>query len=469
MPNNTYQIQPGDNLSTIAQNNGTTVQDILNANSGNTSAIPNASNPNLILAGGTLNLPGVQTNSSVASSTPAAGLTNTAITNLNNSVNSTNPNNNNNNNNSNDFSMLSDITGDTPSGYYEAQSQLIDTQYEGFITALNNYKTENDNLTNRLIENIQQRFEIHRQNQTKTNKALEAGTFIGGIRSGRSRYATENQDALIAAEHSAGIQRLAQLDVEENSAIIEALTAKSERDYDILVTKMDQADKVREQKRKVLLDIYDLALQQEEIANQRTANMMDNLKLEQSQLTDVAYAILDDYRNSDNPDQFLNNYAQQYGINPTTLKGVIEQVKADQFSNQPALVKEYEYAKNNGFNGDFMSYQRTIEAISKAVDNPTVLTAAEAQSLGLPASLVGKTDAEIIKSLNSPKPPKWWIEANGFSNENGGDPTGAWNIYRADYKSALDSFARFRTGLTANQTFKDSSSNGTDPESLFGS
>lgn len=469
MPPNTYQIQPGDNLSTIAQNNNTTVQALMAANQGNTSAIPNQSNPNLILSGGSLNLPGIQPSSAVASSTPAATATNTALGNLNNYQNTPAPNVQ--TPSSNSGLNLNDIVGDDEQGYYEAQTQLIDNQYQGFINSLNAYQTSNDNITNNLIQNIQQRFELNRQNQQKTNKALEAGTFIAGGRSGRMRYATEMQDSLIASEVSAGLQRMAALDVEENSAIIEALQAKSNRDYDILVKKMDAADKAREDKRTVLLDIYDLAMQTEQIANQKTQNMMDNLDLERGQLTDVAYAIMGDYENADDPEAFINDYASQYGINPVTLRGVMEQVKAEQFNAQPALVQEYEYASQNGFSGSFMDYQRTVEAISNAVDNPTTLTASEAQALGLPQTLVGQTDAAIIQSFNSPNPPSWFD--GGFSTGDGGAPTtealqSAWNQYRQQYSAALQTFSQFRSGLTANQAFNQDEEDSSDIESLFG-
>lgn len=58
-------INKGDTLSGLAARYGVTVQDFINANKGNAAALPDPSNPNLILAGGSLNIP----------STPAAPAT----------------------------------------------------------------------------------------------------------------------------------------------------------------------------------------------------------------------------------------------------------------------------------------------------------------------------------------------------------------------------------------------------------
>jgi len=54
----TINIPQGSNLSTIAQQYGTTVQDLVNLNQNNPGALPNPSNPDLILEGGNLNVPG---------------------------------------------------------------------------------------------------------------------------------------------------------------------------------------------------------------------------------------------------------------------------------------------------------------------------------------------------------------------------------------------------------------------------
>lgn len=458
----TYNVKSGDTLGGIASSTGQTIQSLMAAN-------PNITNPNLIYAGSSLNIPSIQTSSSVASSGAASNLTNAALNNLSNYENRPAPNIK--KTKKSDLS-LEDIVGQDEQSYYSAQNQLLDDQYNNFITSLNNYKTSNDNITNNLIANIQARFEGYRAKQKNTNKALEAGTFIAGARSGRMRYATEMQDSMIAAEVSAGLQRLSELDLQESDAILKALEAKTNRDFDLLVKEMDMADKTREAKRKTLLDIYDVTLQVEQIANQRTKNLMDNLDLEKSQLTDVAYAIMSDYENAPDKEQFINEYADQYGINPVTLRGVMEQVKSEQFADMPALVQEYEYASQNGFSGSFMDYQRTVEAISRAGDNPTKLTSAEAEALGLPQQLVGKTDQEIITSFNSPTPPDWF--ESGFSTGDGGMPSSyaistAWNQYRQPYASAINTFAKFRSGVTANKTFGSDNSSELNPEDLFGS
>lgn len=71
---NSITLQPGDNLSSLAQTHGVSVNDLVGANKDNTSALPDAKNPNLIIAGQKLNIPQpsvIQTTSSQRADTQA--------------------------------------------------------------------------------------------------------------------------------------------------------------------------------------------------------------------------------------------------------------------------------------------------------------------------------------------------------------------------------------------------------------
>lgn len=54
---NSITLQEGDNLSTLAKKHGVSVNDLVTSNKTNTKAIPDIKNPNLIIAGESLNIP----------------------------------------------------------------------------------------------------------------------------------------------------------------------------------------------------------------------------------------------------------------------------------------------------------------------------------------------------------------------------------------------------------------------------
>jgi len=90
------------------------------------------------------------------------------------------------------------------------------------------------------------------------------GYTAAGIRSGRQRYAPEIQGGILNAQEAAGISRLAELDAEEQSLILQAKMAADDKQFEILQAKSENMIKIQEQKMQTILDLNNLAYQEEE-------------------------------------------------------------------------------------------------------------------------------------------------------------------------------------------------------------
>lgn len=152
--------------------------------------------------------------------------------------------------------------------YQQASDDLI-KEREQIDQNLDNFSATLDENTKAIIENIKQRYEVRRGQMESINKATLAGLTKTGIRSGRERYASEIQSGILSSEERAGIQRLAQLDNEEQSLILEAEMAKTEKQFALLQTKSENLLEIQKQKMQTILDLNNMAYQEEQRAQNR--------------------------------------------------------------------------------------------------------------------------------------------------------------------------------------------------------
>lgn len=147
--------------------------------------------------------------------------------------------------------------------YKEDREELILLQ-EQIENNLDDFATTMDENSKALIESIKAKYNVRRQQMEALNRRTLKGYTSAGIRSGRQRYAPEIQGGILSAQESAGISRLAQLDAEEQSLILQAKMASDEKQFEILQAKSENLIKIQEQKMQTILDLNSLAYQEEE-------------------------------------------------------------------------------------------------------------------------------------------------------------------------------------------------------------
>lgn len=230
----TYNIQQGNTLGGIAQQYGFSVQDILNANQGNSGAIPDASNPNLILAGGSLNIPdSVGNNSSIQTTMPYR--TNT-------------------NNNLNEFDQY--YSGASVASRESDIGKDANDDISRINSELKNYRRSLKGSTSKLIDSLTRQYDLRKGQQEQITRQNVKGAIASGYRTGTTQYAQNYQSELVSEKERAGIQKLAELDAEEAQKISEAEIASADKDYAAFNDAMSSLRTIRKDKASAVSDLY---------------------------------------------------------------------------------------------------------------------------------------------------------------------------------------------------------------------
>lgn len=259
-----------------------------------------------------------------------------------------------------------------------------------------------------MLDNAALIFEQTRKAQEKINKNYEAGVTITGIRSGRQRYATEMEQGNIKDAMDQGIAKLAELDAKSQQALMTMRQSMLDKDYERATDAFDAYKDVAKEKRDNIIDLDKLAREDQKMS-------FDILKEQNQQI-------------------------REYN------KLVAESEKDTRTSD----IKEYEYAKSQGYKGLFTDYMAKKQAASKSVSSPSLLTTDEAARYGLPKSVVGTTDLDMIQDLSVSTPPNWFREM--MTQQGGGKGKfffsdawlkGQWDTFRGSddmmvYRNMLD-------------------------------
>lgn len=222
-----------------------------------------------------------------------------------------------------------------------------------------------------LISGIQTKYENLKAKQAQLNRAYESGLTVAGIRAGRNRYAPEVEAANIQSAIESGIDRIADIDNEASIKISEARSAIADRNFKAAKEAYDGYKELSKAKMDSVREINDLTIKAQTLLNSSKTND----------------------------------------------------------------IKEYEYAKSQGFRGSFQAFVAAQRNLGKAggsgkIDLNTLI------ALGMPASMVNSSYADIYGTLTSSEAPSWFSESiiSKFPNSTL-DPQyiqTLWNQYKQD-------------------------------------
>jgi len=138
---------------------------------------------------------------------------------------------------------------------------LMETQNQ----ALDDYSKTLSATSQSMINNIKDRFNSRRRMQEQINKAILAGTRVRGFTSGRARFAGGIEAQILSNEESAGIARLADLDIQEQQLILEAQNAADGKQFELLNAKIQNTINIQKQKEQTILELNRMANEQERL------------------------------------------------------------------------------------------------------------------------------------------------------------------------------------------------------------
>lgn len=135
-------------------------------------------------------------------------------------------------------------------------TELADTSVEDKATndILDQMKASLDSTTKSLIDNIQQKFEMRRQEQKDVNMRQKRGyenALLMGSQTGQGssvQFAPISSEGIIGAQEAYGIRQIAELDSQEQDLIAEAKAAQQTGDFKIMSEKLGMIEKKRAEK-----------------------------------------------------------------------------------------------------------------------------------------------------------------------------------------------------------------------------
>lgn len=168
------------------------------------------------------------------------------------------------------------------SGNYSAGPQYVDNPTGDPDIAQTNQlfdslKANLDANTLQQVNSIQQQYDSLRAAQTTANNAANGARTTLNLRSGTARFAPLDAAGTALAQTTYGLQQIAKLDADENSAIAQVKAAQSSGNYQLMSKALDIVDASRTAKQAAAQKITDqLSVANEAVQKQQQQNLEDN-------------------------------------------------------------------------------------------------------------------------------------------------------------------------------------------------
>lgn len=258
------------------------------------------------------------------------------------------------------------------------------------------------------INSIEREYDTIIKQQELANKAFEGGIGVEGIRSGRARYAPVMQYSILNEAVSAGIGKIAALNAKKQSLIIQAQQARDENNFKFLSKTIDTYRETIKEERQAAKDAAEAVYKAAEEARAQAKADRESIEALSKQYAPSIVA------SGDESPETIMARAESIGIPATSLYNAIEEYKKnaelDARRYQPAIVNEYNLAREQGYTGTFLQYYQTRQAIGRAPKSSSFIDTREAVKIGVP-SLAGLSEDEIVYDLGfNTVPPQWFID-----------------------------------------------------------
>lgn len=191
-----------------------------------------------------------------------------------------------------------------------------------------------------LMDTIKQKFAGLKTQMEDVNSRLGAQVTKNQYETDAFRYTANQAFGTVAKAESDGIQRLADLQVKENEAILAASQAKTEGDYEALGAMLAQVDKINADRLAVLREQSDVAvnIEKELKAKTETKVTTDGVIVPKSTSDQVSLAknlapyMLTQISKLTGPDldTYFEEQSTKYGVPTSLLRGQVEEYRADQ-------------------------------------------------------------------------------------------------------------------------------------------
>lgn len=266
----------------------------------------------------------------------------------------------------------------------------IDAAFNLQNTMLEKVKAQTDPITASIISNIQAKYDVYEAALKDANERQAQGRNQALLIGGSARYAPLSSEGIVAEGARYGIQQLAELQSKENDAIAAVRSAQDEKDWQRVGQLMTIVENTRKEKQAAAQKVNEQIIEATKKANEAArlssigntvADMMKNgitdpkdlmqgiNSISGANLTAIELKDMLDTFNVENPELKeigkLRETAFNLGAPQEVIQGIIgannlaEAYKAagDYARSGTGIIGEFNYARANGYTGDFSQYQ----------------------------------------------------------------------------------------------------------------
>lgn len=332
-----------------------------------------------------------------------------------------------------------------------------------------------DQSTQAVLDSIKNKYGELAKEQRAANEAASRSAQSFNIRSGISRYTGGTASSIQNSVISSGIRALSKLASDEFSLIMQAESARADKKYTLFAEKRSELKAIRDEKKKTLIELQkEIQKKTDEARKQLVQASRDDAvaSLLAQGVTDPALML--NYLNFDEKGNRVGDFTAKEVSD--TLKSLAPESNIEKLSGATRdffILKGMNQLPANilGLPEDqqlfaYLAAEKKASSVGSGGSSDKI-TLSEARSLGLPLSVVGMSEEDILASLYSPEPPAWFREK--ISNEMRATPipevlSAAWEKFRKEkledeekteettnFKKARQFFSATYDGLTAAQ------------------
>lgn len=203
------------------------------------------------------------------------------------------------------------------------------TEQDPYLKALDSMASRASESTNRLIANIQAN---RLRSQTKLTESFDrykSGLQLLGIQTNRAQSTPDILVGQLKQADNEYMSKLADLDSEENKALMDAENARAENDFKTLKERMDYVRQVRKDQADTLKEYNDKIMQSSKLAEaQIDTRLAKEMFTTIQKITDPAQK-----------EQFIEAVANKFGISPLAVVSSLEQIVRSTQKEDIALAK----------------------------------------------------------------------------------------------------------------------------------
>ena len=325
------------------------------------------------------------------------------------------------------------LAGGTSTSDYDKAVQEVDGMMGDLDSLIEKYGITDASLA-RTVGSIKGQYDARKRDMERINASRTGALASRGFRSGSSQYSADF-GGVVSEEERQGVARISELDAQMNNEILAAQDAQRRANWTVFSKAVDAAEKRRSELATALKDYNSKVIEENNKIREKAIrvtrdNAVNDLLLQgvtdPSQMLD--FLNFDEQGNqigdftADEVKKTLDNLYKSTGVGKGPL-GLTHDETINLYGagfNQEDIQLLEEYINKNGYDNKLISsltpQQKTIlDGIllpkKPATGVGNTLTIAEAKALGVPISLIGRSQDQIISDLGSREPPQWFIDS----------------------------------------------------------